>query len=150
MLYDITYMENLKNNTMKVYAKQKHSRRYRKQTCGYQKGERSGRTNQGHGVSRYKLLGIKQISNRMCCVHRALQPLSGNNLSWSIICKNTEVLSYMPETKIILYSPWNSPGQNTRVGSLSLPQGIFPTQGSNPGLPHCRQIPYQLGHLESP
>ena len=42
-----------------------------------------------------------------------------------------------------LYSPWNSPGQNTGVGSLSFLQGIFPTQGSNPGLPHCRQILYQ-------
>ena len=39
-----------------------------------------------------------------------------------------------------LYSPWNSPGQNTGVGSLSLLQGIFPTQGSNPGLPHCRRF----------
>ena len=37
-----------------------------------------------------------------------------------------------------LYSPLNSPGQNTGVGSLSLLQGIFPTQGSNPGLLHCR------------
>ena len=37
-----------------------------------------------------------------------------------------------------LYSPWDSPGQNTGVGSLSLLQGIFPTQGSNPGLPPCR------------
>ena len=35
-----------------------------------------------------------------------------------------------------LYSPWNSPGQNTGVCSLSLLQGIFPTQGLNPGLPH--------------
>ena len=35
----------------------------------------------------------------------------------------------------VLYSPWNSPGQNTGVGSLSLLQGIFPTRGSNPGLP---------------
>ena len=43
-----------------------------------------------------------------------------------------------------LYSPWNSPGQNTGVGSLSLLQGIILTQGSNPGLPHCRQILYQL------
>ena len=43
-----------------------------------------------------------------------------------------------------LYSPWISPGQNTGVGSLSLLQGIFPIQGSNPGLPHCRQILYQL------
>ena len=43
-----------------------------------------------------------------------------------------------------LYSPWNSPGQNTGVGSLSLLQRIFPTQGLNPGLPHCRQILYPL------
>ena len=33
-----------------------------------------------------------------------------------------------------LFSPGNSPGQNTGVGSLSLLQGIFPTQGLNPGL----------------
>ena len=49
-----------------------------------------------------------------------------------------------------LYSSWNSPGQNTGVGSLSLLQGIFPTQGSNPGLPHCRQILYQLSLQGSP
>ena len=47
-------------------------------------------------------------------------------------------------------SPWNSPGQNTGVGSLSLLQGIFPSQGSNPGLPHCRQILYQVSHKRSP
>ena len=45
---------------------------------------------------------------------------------------------------------WNSPGQNTGVGSLSLLQGIFPTQGSNPGLLHCRWILYQLSHKGSP
>ena len=43
-------------------------------------------------------------------------------------------------------TPWNSPGQNTEVGSYSLLQGIFPTQGSNPGLLHYRQILYQLSH----
>ena len=48
------------------------------------------------------------------------------------------------------YSPWNSPGQDTGVGSLSLLQGIFPTQGSKPGLPHCRLIFYQLSHKGSP
>ena len=48
-----------------------------------------------------------------------------------------------------LYSPWNSPGQNTWVGSLSLLQGIFPTQVLNPGLPHYRQILYQLSHKGS-
>ena len=40
----------------------------------------------------------------------------------------------------------DSPGENTGVGSLSLLQGIFPTQGSNPGLLHCRQKFYQLSH----
>ena len=49
----------------------------------------------------------------------------------------------------VLYSPWNSPGQNTGVGSLCLLQGIFPTQGSNSGLPHCRRILYQLSHKGS-
>ena len=49
-----------------------------------------------------------------------------------------------------LHSPWNSPGQNTGVGSHSLLQGIVLTQGSNPGLPHCRQILYQLSHQGSP
>ena len=49
-----------------------------------------------------------------------------------------------------LCSPWNSPGQNTGVGSLSLLQGIFPTQGCNPGLPHHRQILYQLSHKGNP
>ena len=47
------------------------------------------------------------------------------------------------------WSPWNSPSQNTGVGSLSLLRGIFPTQGLNPGLPHCRQMLYCLSHLGS-
>ena len=41
-----------------------------------------------------------------------------------------------------LYSPWNSPDQNNGVGSLSLLQENFPTQGLNLGLQHCRQILY--------
>ena len=49
-----------------------------------------------------------------------------------------------------LYSPWNSLGQNTLVNSLSLLQGIFPTQGLNPGFQHCRWILYQLSHKGSP
>ena len=47
-------------------------------------------------------------------------------------------------------SPWDSPGQNPGVGSLSLFQVIFPTQGSKPGLPHCRRILYQLSHQARP
>ena len=49
-----------------------------------------------------------------------------------------------------LSSPWNSPGQNTGVSSLSLLQGNFPTQGMNPGFPHCRPILNQLSHKGSP
>ena len=49
-----------------------------------------------------------------------------------------------------LYNPWNSPGQNTEVGSGSLLQGIFPTQGSSPGFLRYRQIHYQLNHQGSP
>ena len=67
-------------------------------------------------------------------------------LSWkwkcSIVCN-----SWGPHG---LYSPWNSLGQNTGVGSHSLLQGTFPTQGLNPGLPKCRQILYQLSHQGSP
>ena len=51
---------------------------------------------------------------------------------------------------LVLYSSWNSPGQNTGVGSLSLLQEIFPTQGSNAGLSHCGQILHQLSHQGSP
>ena len=50
-------------------------------------------------------------------------------------------------------TPWtvasvhgDSSGKNTRVGCHALFQGIFPTQGSNPGLPHCRRILYCLSH----
>ena len=48
-----------------------------------------------------------------------------------------------------IYSPWNPPGQNTGVGSLSLLQGILPTQGSHPGVTHCRWILYQLSQQGS-
>ena len=44
----------------------------------------------------------------------------------------------------------DSPGKNTRVGCHAVLQGIFPTQGSNPDLPHCRQILYRLSHQGSP
>ena len=47
-----------------------------------------------------------------------------------------------------LFGPWNSPGKDTGVGSLL--QGIFLTQGLNPGLLHCRQILCCLSHHGSP
>ena len=48
-----------------------------------------------------------------------------------------------------LLCPWDSPGKNTGVGCHALFQGIFPTQGSNPGLQHCRRILYHLNHQGS-
>ena len=46
--------------------------------------------------------------------------------------------------------PWNFPGKSTGVGCHFLFQGIFPTQGLNQDLPHCRQMLYPLSHQESP
>ena len=46
-----------------------------------------------------------------------------------------------------LLHPWDFPGKSTGVGCHCLLQGNFPTQGLNPGLPHCRQTLYHLSHL---
>ena len=75
-------------------------------------------------------------------------PLPSPGLLLSCCHEHSECRSVASESLQLhgLYSPWNSPGQNTRLVSFSLLQGIFPTQGSNPVLPHCRQILYQLSH----
>ena len=70
------------------------------------------------------------------------QPSGNQSESWSVMSD-----SLPPHG---LYSPWDSPGQTTGVGGLSLLQGIFPTQGSNPGLLHCRWFLYQMSHQGSP
>ena len=63
--------------------------------------------------------------------------------------------SYLTLCNPMDYSPpgssvhGDSPGKNTGVGCHALLQGIFPSQGSNPGLLHCRRILYQLSHKES-
>ena len=83
---------------------------------------------------------------------------SGLHLTLESISKHWGVESESKSRSVVsdslrpcgLYSPWTSPGQNTGVGSLSLLQGIFPTQGLNPGLLHCRWILYQLSHQGSP
>ena len=59
---------------------------------------------------------------------------------------HSSVLVFWPGEFHGLYSPWNSPGQNSGVGSRSLLQGIFLTQESNWGLLQCRQILYQLSY----
>ena len=72
----------------------------------------------------------------------------------SLIVHESESESHSVVSKSLqphgLYSPWNSLAQNTPVGGLSLLQGIFSTQRSNPGLQHCRQILYQLSYRGSP
>ena len=74
--------------------------------------------------------------------------LSRSQVIYEFLCENRSVVSdsLWPH---VLYSSWNSLGQNTGVGSLSLLQRIFPTQGSNPGLLHCRWILSQLNHKGS-
>ena len=77
-------------------------------------------------------------------------------IAWSYVFFLWEVKVKVAQLRLTLcdpmgwYGTWKSPGQNTGMGSCSLFQGIFPTRGSNPGLPHCRQILYQLSHLGSP
>ena len=66
---------------------------------------------------------------------------------WLVKVKVTQSDSLQPHG---LYNPWNSPGWNTGMGSLSFLQGIFPTQGLNPCLLYCRGILYKLSHQESP
>ena len=79
-----------------------------------------------------------------------------NYLAVTIEYRNCRLIRTWSKVKVALwnpnglYSPWNSPGQNAGLGSLSLLQGIFPAQELNPGLPHSRQILYQLSHQESP
>ena len=81
----------------------------------------------------------RKVTGKLCERRPAVQ-------SDSCVVKVTQLCLFATHG---LYSPWNFPGQNTGVGSLSLLQGIFPTQGSNPGLPYCRRILYQLSHQGS-
>ena len=89
---------------------------------------------------------------RRAAVHRVAKSLTWLS-NWTELKKwsESEIRSFMSDSlwPHVLYSPWNSPGQNTGVGSHFLLQWIFSTQGSNPGLPHCRQILYQLSHQGS-
>ena len=73
---------------------------------------------------------------------RDLRELSGGGVKWS---ESHSVVSDSLQPHG-LYNPWNSPGQNTGVGSHSVLQGIFPIQGLNRGLLHCRWILYQLSY----
>ena len=62
-------------------------------------------------------------------------------------CVRLFAISWTVATRLLC--PWSSPGNYPRVGCHSLLQGIFPTQGSNIGLLHYRQILYHLSHQGS-
>ena len=82
---------------------------------------------------------------RPLCMHSAVVQTELSFIWSSTICESHSFVSHSLRPHR-LYSPWNSPGQNTGEGRLSLLQGIFPAQGSNPGLPQCRWILNQLSH----
>ena len=85
-------------------------------------------------IAHTQLLYIMQWCH--VCVTSLLDSLNSEHISWLFEGQIVKVAqscdSLWPHR---LYSPWNSPGQNTGVDSLYLLQGIFPTQGSNPVLP---------------
>ena len=93
------------------------------------------------------LLRLQKIFLWRCYTGHQISPWM---IMWSrVLCWASEVKvaqSCLTLCDYNLYSPWHSPGQNAWVGSLSFLRGIFPTQGLNPGLLHCRQILYQLIH----
>ena len=70
--------------------------------------------------------------------------IEGGALVWDVL--ESETCSVMSNSLLShgLYSPQNSPGQNTGMGSLSLLQGIFPSQGLNIGLPHCSSLVWDI------
>ena len=89
--------------------------------------------------------------SRTCTAHSLVHPW-GRSRNLENTCNAVRAISGVQffVAPYGLYNPWNSPGQNTGVHSLSLLQGSFPTQGSNPGLLHRRQILYQLSYQGSP
>ena len=108
---------------------------------------------------RYSRVGLKWNENLTlgkCCVNCNSQ-MKSERVTLEVIKLVQEKVKSESDSVVSdslwphgLYIPWNSLGQNTGVGSLSLLQGIFPTQESNGGLPHYRQILYQLSYQGSP
>ena len=76
-----------------------------------------------------------------------VQFLVSETVSHSVVSNSLQPHVLQPTR---LLCPWDSPGKNPKVGSLSLLQRLFPTQESNPGLLHCREILYHLSHQGSP
>ena len=92
------------------------------------------------------------LSEGLECLPTALQSTANlaacNQMPFTFPFRKMKVK--VAQSCLTLYSPWNSLGQSTGVGSLSLLQRIFPPQGLNPGLWHWRRLLYQLSHRGSP
>ena len=93
------------------------------------------------------------------CIRMNVKVIAIGKMCWVASTRESESVSYSVGSDPLqfhglqptrLLCPWNSPGKNTGVGSHSLLQGIFLTQGLNVGLPHCRQILYHLSNQGSP
>ena len=69
-------------------------------------------------------------------------------LALEVVSNRNSILTSLTQTRLLC--PWNSLGKNTGVGSYSLLQGIFLTQGSNPGLLYCRWVLYHVSHPGKP
>ena len=84
-----------------------------------------------------------------CEVTCVISPCSSGSesVSCSVVSDSLRAHGLWPTR---LLCPWDSPGKNTAVGCHFLLQGNFPTQGSNLGFLHCRQILYRLSHQGSP
>ena len=105
-----------------------------------------------HGIFQARVLELGLITPYCSLQHCYFYPsiyLDYNQSESKKSKKESESHSVMSDSLRSL-SPWNSLGRSTGVCSLSLLQGIFPTQGLNRGLPHCRQILYHLSHKGSP
>ena len=108
---------------------------------GYPFSIRPSRPRNGTGVScivgrLFTNWAIREAPHSYVSERKKVKLLSRARLfatPWIVVC-----------TKLL--RPWGFQGKSTRVGCHFLLQGIFPTQGSNPGLSHCRQTLYHLSH----
>ena len=82
----------------------------------------------------------------LCPKQKLIHGFENESVSSSVMSDSLQPHGLQPSR---LLCPWDSPGKNTGVGCHSLLQGIFLTQESNLGIPHCRQILYHLSHQES-
>ena len=89
---------------------------------------------------------FKKYKNKTVCAMRHVDLSSLCAILSCSIVDSLQLLDCSPPGSI----HGDSPGKNTGVGCHALLQGIFPTQGSNPGLPHCRHVVYHLSHQGSP